>query len=505
MLNKILFLLGLTLTVAGIVAGSITNSWLLIPAISISTGIVSIAIGLLLARKHKKSFWFKRSTKVRTNAAIATTAILIILGSINFVAIRNNIRWDLTETKLFTLAPQTQTIVQNLDRPLKVWVFNRNIDPSTKNLLENYRRYNDLFQFEFVDPEREIAISEQFGVRSFGEIHLEYGDKKQRIKVRESELESSISEPQLTNAIEAVKRDRPISIYFLQGHGESSLEAVEGGLSQAVASLEAKGYQVQSLNLANSSKIPNGANVIVIAGATRQLFPAEVSSLEQYLNSGGNILLLLAPSTELGITNLLNNWGIKLDQSLIVDVSGSGNILGLGPAAPIIDSYGEHPITNSFRNGLSIFPESRPIAIVEKNKITSTPLVVTDDESWGETDLSNSEIAFDPNKDTPGPLNIAIASTKIRERGESRLVVFGSVAFASNGWFGQQLNSDLFLNSIDWLIGENEQNLSVRPKEQTNRRIDLSSFQASLIGILATRIMPFLSLAFAGFLWWKRR
>lgn len=505
MFKNILFLLGLAFLFAGIVAGNIIDKWLPIPVILLILGTSLIIIGIFFILREQKNIWFGRSSQIITNALISMIAIFVIVGLINFLAVKHNVRWDLTENKLFTLSPQSQTIVQNLSQPLKVWVFDRNVNPELKTLLENYRRYGNNFQFQFVDPEKEIGLAQKFSVQSLSEIHLEYDDKKQRLNIQPTELNSGLTETELTNAIENIKRDRTINIYFLQGHGEAPLEAVQGGISQAVASLEAKGYQVKNLNLANSSKVPDGTNVIVIAGAIRSLFPAEVNSLQQYLNNGGNMLLMLSPTTDPGLTPLLKEWGIKLDNRLIIDVSGKGNILGLGPAAPIIDSYGDHPITKSFRNGLSIFPESRPIIAEEKNHITKVPLVVTNDKSWAESDLTNPEIVFDAKKDFSGPLNIAIAFTKERDKSDSRLVVFGSSTFATNGWFEQQLNGDIFLNSIDWLLGENEQNLSIRPKEQANRRINLNPLQAGLIVWLALIILPVLALATAIVLWWKRR
>ena len=347
-------------------------------------------------------------------------------------------------------------------------------------------------------------MAKQFNVQSFGEIYLEYGDKKQQITIQETALGTNLTEPQLTNAIAKIKRDRTYNIYFLQGHGEAPLEAVEGGFSQAVKNLEAKGYAVKTLNLVTSNKIPDDSNIIVIAGATRELFPAEENSLKQYLNNGGDILLMLAPNIEPGLTSLLKDWGIELDDRLIIDVSGSGNILGLGPAAPIINNYGEHPITNNFRNGISIFPESRPLKVIEKEQIQSTPLVISNDESWAESNLTSEEITFDPQEDIPGPLNIAIALTRDQPT-RSRMVIFGSSTFASNGWFEQQLNRDIFLNSINWLIAENGEDLSILPKEITNRRFNFTPLKAKLITWIAIIIMPLLGFIMAGIIWWKRK
>jgi ABC-type uncharacterized transport system involved in gliding motility auxiliary subunit len=502
MITKIFFLLGLFLIVAASIVGFTTAKWSLLSLGLLLVGFISIGFGII---KSTTKFWHKRSTEVGTNILISTIAILIVIGSLNFLAIRHSTRFDLTETKIFTLSPQSQTIAKNLTKPLKVLVFDRNTNPEIKTLLNNYSRYGKNFQYDIVDPEIEIGLAKEFGVQSVGEVYLQYGDKKQRVSNSDLALGETLSETQLTSAIEKIQQDRSIVVYLLQGHGESSLEPGKGSFSQAAKNLQDRGYTVKPLNLASSSEIPQDTNLIVISGATRSLFPAEVKALQTYLDRGGNLLLALTPTTDPGLTPLLQNWGIELDDRLIIDTSGAGNILGLGPAAPIIDAYGNHPITKSFGNGISVFPESRPLKIVKRSGIEATPLVTTKENTWAEKDLSQEKIVFDAKKDIAGPLNIAIALSRPINNQISRMVVFGSATFLTDGWLQQQLNGDLFLNSVNWLLGEGETTLSIRPKDQTNRRLNLTPLQAGIISWMALRIMPLFGLVMAGIIWWRRR
>lgn len=506
--NQLYLFIGLILAVAGLVVGVIGNKWSWLPLSLLIIGLILISIWLILMTKNNRNWWHKRGIQVGTNTLIATTAVFLIIGLINFIAIRHSVRFDLTENKIFTLSPQTQNIVKNLPQPVKVWLFERNIDPETEALLKNYRRYSQNFQYEVVDPEINIQLAKgKFNVQSPGEVYLEYGNKKQLIQTLDTRAENSLTEIQLTNAIEQIKRDRTLAIYFLQGHGEAQLKDTEGGLSQAVQSLKNKGYLVQPLTLATTGKIPNNTNVIALIGATRTLLPAEVKILQAYINNGGNLLLMLSPETDPGLSPILNEWGIQLDNRLVIDASGAGNTLGLGPTALIINNYGEHPITKDFAQGITILPESRPLKIINKKDITATPLVISNNQSWAESDLSNQELNFDPATDLKGPLDLAFALNRQENSSvkAARLVVFGSEIFATNGWFQQQLNSDLFLNSINWLAKENEQSLSISAKEITNRRINLAPLQAKIMSLLALLIMPVIALSFAIFTWWRRR
>ena len=508
MIRNTIYLLALIFAIAGITLGFITSNWLMLPVILIVIGFAIAIITVSLASKKQQNFWQKLSTEAGFNALISTVAVLIIVGLINFIIGEYNWRFDLTENKLFTLAPQSQEIIQNLEQPLKVWVFDSDIDLGTINLLENYRNYSNNFQFEVVDPEIEIGLAEQFRVQSprgLAEVYLESQDKKKLVAVINKSQGQSLSEIQLTNAIASLKRDHNPYIYFLQGHREPEFDRVEGGFTQAITELEDRGYIVEPLNLATSKKIPDNAALIAIANPLRKLFPQEVTALQKYLNDGGNLLLMLLPNSDAGLTPILDSYGIKLDNRLIIDFSNQASIINFGYGVSLITNYGDHPITKNFGNGLSVFPESRPLKIIEKENVEAVPFIISSENTWAESNLAEEEITFNSQEDLPGPLNIAIALTRKIAESDSKMIVFGNGTFATNGWFQQQLNGDIFLNSIDWLTGEDEQILSIRPREQTNRRINLSPLQAGIISWMAIRIMPLLGFTIAGIIWWRRR
>lgn len=604
-----LLLFGIFLTVAGVVSGSISEKWGT-PSISlVVTGSVVLIIGLGFWLATSQDFWGKRATQAGTNALIATTAMIVILGLVNFLGTRYTFRLDLTETKLFTLSPQSQELVKNLDKPLKVWVFVSEPNPNDKDLLVNYRNNNPNFEFEFVDPQVNLGLAEKFKVTKVGEVYLEYGADKLLVQDINNETGETISESQLTNAIARIQRTEPNYIYFLQGHGELALDNAEGSISDAVNSLEGKGYQVEPVNIGETGKIAEKTDVLVIAGAKRQLLKGEVEIIEKYVNKGGSILVMLDPQTDPGLKPFLKEWGIELDERLVIDGSGKGEILGFGPATPIITHYGNHPITKDFGNGISLYPLSRAIGTVEVKNVQPSALLITDDQTWAETNLDSEKLEFNENQDIKGPLDLGVAFTRkastetsqpkssdnsvsssqsqsssssnsdnsasssqsqsssslssdnsasssqsqvssstdtktkanlenevktessssvsspnllkdsklelksedqeqkeVKANSESRLVIFGSSTFATNGWFNQQsLNSDVFLNSVDWLAKNNENSLSIRPREQKNRRIKPSPLQAALISWLALFIIPLAGIAAAVITWWRRR
>ena len=84
------------------------------------------------------------------------------------------------------------------------------------------------------------------------------------------------------------------------------------------------------------------------------------------------------------------------------------------------------------------------------------------------------------------------------------MVIIGTSQFMTNGWFDQQLNSDVFLNSVSWLSKPDQQSSSISPKKATNRRINMSIIQQRLL-VLSWLIWPLLGLGIGTAIWWKRR
>jgi ABC-type uncharacterized transport system involved in gliding motility auxiliary subunit len=493
------------LAVMGITAGLVSNSWGAIPSGLLIAAIVTSSLWLLFL-SSRSGWWNKRSTQSGTNAIVATISVLVILGLINFLAVRYPTRIDLTETGLYTLAPQSRELVKNLQQPVKVWIFERDPKPDERALLENYRQQGKNFSYEYVDPQIQLGLANKFNVQSPGAIYLESGQQR---KLLPSANEQPLTETRLTNALQQITSNFSAKVYFVQGHGEQPLTGEQNSLSQALSVLTEKNYTTQTLNLAQTS-IPTDATVVVIAGARRGLLPSEVTALNNYLSRGGSLFLAIDPTVNLGIDSLLKNWGITLDNRLAVNPSGAA--VGLGPAVILVDNYGQHPITKDFGNGLSLYRGARPIETNIVAGVQTTPLLLTNPQSWAESDLKNENLKFDPKSDRQGPLTLGVAlsrpatNSSNSKSAQSRLVVIGNSDFITNNQFSQQLNGDVFINSISWLSKqESAAQLSVRPKEAKNRRINLQAAQASILSWTALGIIPLIGFVSAVVLWWLRR
>jgi ABC-type uncharacterized transport system involved in gliding motility auxiliary subunit len=86
----------------------------------------------------------------------------------------------------------------------------------------------------------------------------------------------------------------------------------------------------------------------------------------------------------------------------------------------------------------------------------------------------------------------------------TRLVVFGDSDFAGNSSLTLGGNSDLFLNSVNWLA-EEEELISISPKPPVSRVLVLSPGQARFLQYSSVIFLPAAVLLVGAVVWWRRR
>ena len=163
---------------------------------------------------------------------------------------------------------------------------------------------------------------------------------------------------------------------------------------------------------------------------------------------------------------------------------------------------------------------ARSIEFVFDNKMKTRLSAVgsTASQSWGETDLKSVEEgtpAFDKGKDLAGPrVVLATAEWEIgpkkenRQIGElprkARMAVAGDSDFAANSYLALSANKDVFLNTVGWLL-EQENRLSIRPASTGFNPIMFTSGQLQLIFIASVVALPSIVLLIGTLVWIRRR
>jgi len=377
--------------------------------------------------------------------------------------------------------------------------------------MKEYRYVSSRVESRVVDPQKDPGSVQQYQVQRNGQVVIVNGSRK--------EIIDQADEEKVTNAVIKITREGEKTVYFLTGHGEKGInDTSPQGFSGVKDAIAKQNYQVKEYNLAQENKLPEGASVIVSAGPKVEFFPNEVELLKKYLEGGGKFLLLADPQTQFKMPDFLATYGLSLSGKVIIDASGIGQFLNLGPAVPLVADYGDHVITRELGNVMSFFPTAQNVKQVSSSAgYQTTRLFSTSRQSWAETKLvEGGEVGFDEGEDERGPLDLGAVSTKsVSPEGgtggaekpqsqESRVVVIGDSDFASNGYARAASNLDVMLNSVSWLA-EDADLVAVRPKEAENRMVNLS-FQQSQLIFWGTVILLPLATLFAGIgVWWRRR
>jgi len=327
----------------------------------------------------------------------------------------------------------------------------------------------------------------------------------------------SPTEAEITSALIKITRDVQPVVYFTTGHGERDLnDGGDTGFSITKAGLERDGFQVKTLMLVTTNTIPSDAGVVVLGGLHAPLQPSEVDTLRAYLTRGGRLMLMVDSSLDTqdrslgdaGLGSLLNEWGITLNNDLVIDVVSS---LQTDPRVLVAYEYGSSPITNKLGKIATAFPLARSMVLTQTAppNVSLTALVKTSEQSWGAVDLETIVKAMNMGRlpgptaqDSKGPLTIAAAASNSQTK--ARLVVFGTSYPATNQFSRWPGNFDLMLNSINWLA-EQEAQITIRPKPFTTRELVPSHLMTIQVFGISVFLLPLAVLAVGAIVWWRRR
>ncbi len=450
---------------------------------------------------------------------------LLLLIAINVIA---NSHWgerkfDMTANKIHSLSDQTVNLIKDLKADIKIMAFFKSgarSKPFFDNLIEKYTDQSTKIKYEVVDPDLEPAKLKANDA-STDEVIIRNETTKKSMKL------TSASEEAVTTAIKKVMSDKTKNVYFLQGHGEGDLddENSKHSLQAAKYLLENEGFSVRPLNLATSPDIPLDANIVAIWGASRSISKTEGEILLHYVERGGSLIIgqdpLVAATNDrllaTGLEPIFDRAGLEMKNAILLEYQMQvfrGQVIN---AQLGIGDFGDHSITAGFKGKsvAEVFMAS-PIAQKTETKdksLVRTALASTSKNSWAETDIASifKTQRPAPSGDAAGPLAIGqIAEFKVSEQikdpisSTAKIVVFGDSDFGLNNLIQNGNNRDLFLNSFNYLTGE-EVSLSIRPKTWTASTLEIAPEDRGIVYILSIFAIPQLIMILGVSIWITRR
>lgn len=446
------------------------------------------------------------------NARVFTAAVIGALVLLNVIAARFPWRYDTTLAKSLTLAPETKAVLAELPGTVKALGFYTGDSPGEQHLTDLLREYaaasKGKFSWQLVNPAPNLSLVQRYDVSTPGTTVLIYGAKHEKLDqwdvvgdVGPAGGPQVTGEQALTNGLLRLTAARSPKAYFVDGHGEKELIALQKHLHDG-------GYTPQPLNFATQPAVPADADLLVIAGPMRDFAQRETDLLGRWADQKGGKLLVMLPTGQHlpRLEAWLKTWGVTARNDIVVDPVR--NYL-YDAAAPVPD-YRTHPITSRVakaRMGM-VLAGARSLTHDPKQQglTTYSELLISTGKAWGETNLK--EPARKDAQDTAGPLTMGIAVTRARSESpakpEARLVVIGSAAIATDDALQLPGNLDFTMGALDWLADMGDA-VTIRAREALAAPLFLTNNAAIAMFVTTVIGIPLLFLGAAGAVWYRRR
>ncbi|MBX3736311.1 MAG: GldG family protein [Candidatus Didemnitutus sp.] len=476
------------------------------------------------------------------NLLLQAALFLSLFAGLNYVAQNHFGRFDLTNSRRYSLSAETRSYLERLDQPVRIYVTFRDDKDSAeiaqayldlRGLLREYvfaSRNNERAPItaSFIDIYQSPKEAQKQGVEGMDAVVVVASGEKRRLvtidelyrlKDRATVRDAFRGESALTAAILDVTSTAPKKIYFVQGHGEAQPDVVtDRGLSQLRDALRQRNYQLDALDLTRNRKIPADAALLLIVGPSTARFQRfEEELLRDYLQTrAGGIILMLDPGKQHGLDVLLFDWGIIAYDDVINDNSGdfsaeTGEMLLRGYPFP------QHPIVQTLANnqtpilvGLARTVAADPGAPVADGIKVQT-LVTTSNTAWGERGYRLPAPHFyTPGQDLRGPLGVLTVAERVKPAKlefsvpGGRLAVFGTSDLVTNNRIAAIGNLPLFIATVNW-ASDRDPNLNIpaRPVERFQLALSTEELNRLRLGLLV--VVPGAVALLGLIVYWTRR
>lgn len=466
---------------------------------------------LYFDRKLIVQFFTMKTTKHGFNMGFLIFTSILLLASINFFGARHYLTFDYSSNSTNSLSEQSIKILSSLEEDFKVKFFYKNgAERAEENkkifreLIKQYQDVNNKIQIEFAEMNERPKLASEYGAsKGSGEAFVEYQGQKNRVE--------NYNEQDVTNAIIKLTRKEKKNVYFLQGHNERSIDdqKSETSLYGFRQLLEKNSFNIKKFNLITEQKVPDDAHLVIVAGPTQEFQTLEVKALEQYLYSGGSLLLMLEEKEALGLSDLLKKLGLILEKHYVYNIFSSpmGKVLNSQAATVAVQYSTSSEITKVFTiNQMATFRNPHSLVINNESSLIKSEVLVRTPESSAalaeldSKDYLGSERSFN--------LGIEVKGRLDQDAKDFTTVAYSDVDFVSNILLYQNINRDLALNTVSSLTHETDL-ISISAKDPMVSKLLVSPpefnqfFKFTVVGLFFP--MPFVFAIISAVLWYKRR
>lgn len=447
--------------------------------------------------------------QLKIQSALFIILFVVFTGLLGWLSNVYNFSYDLTANQRNSLSEPTLRLLESISKPVMITAFVSPVNEMKQTLdtlFQRYRQQQPFIDYQSINPDLAPDQLREFNIQRDGEVVIEIGGRSENV--------TQVNESNVTNAIARLLRQGERWLVFLQGHGERDPYGdANHDLQQFAARLSQKGFHIETLNLTQTTSIPNNTDVLVIADAPTALLAGELELIYRYVDEGGNLLWLTEPGEIIFPESLSDRLEIEFLPGVIVDPSTQ--LLGLNRVDfALVADYPRHAITTAI-GAITLYPQAQALRFQgQQSDWQAVPLMLTHDRTWNEigqisANMSGQITQGDQPGEQAGPHSLGLSLTRSlqKENGElfsQRVVVTGDADFLSNRFLGNGSNLSLGLNMLNWL-SHDDNLIAISPKVALDTRLELSPNNQLFIASLFLLLIPALLLGSGIWIWQVRR
>jgi len=435
--------------------------------------------------------------------------LVVLLG---YIASQYHFAKDITQANRNILTQGSINVLKQMKAPVNITVYATKDDASSgdtfrKGIVDFFARYQrekKNMHVTFINPSEEPKLAQDAGVKTDGEVVIEYQKRTEHIV-------PPFAEQEVTNLLVRLSRTNQQAVMYLDGHGERNLIGVKNhDIGEFGKQLEAKGFKFANPDLTIAQAVPSNGAMLVIASPQVDVSDVEAKKIKAYLEAGGNLLWLLDDDNLRGLKDVADYLGLKVSPGIAMDMASAQ--YGADARVAFASLYGEHPITTNFMLR-TLFPEAHEVTAQasDENGWKVSKLIEVAPNGW----LTSAKLAkdakpeFNEATDKRGPINIGVALERTYGKKGQRVVVMGNGNFLSNTFITNGGNLDLGINIVNWLAGDDSL-ITIQPMPLKDINVSIPDTRMGVVTAWTVfhGFQYFIPIGFmiAGFyLWWKRR
>ena len=430
--------------------------------------------------------------------ALQLAAIVISAALGLWASSLSSLSRDVTDTARHSLHAASRAALDKVTGPLELNAYlpaGHAWRAQIEHLAGRYVRARGDVSFRIIDPTEATEIVRRENIGS-GEILIRSGDRSERT--------STYTEQSISDALVRLARAETHWVVFLSGHGERSpRRGANYDLSEFARSLEQRGISIQELDLAKVGQIPSNTSVLVLASPRVDYLPGEIRAIENYIESGGNFVWFMDPDVPAELHELAASLELRVLSGTVIDPTTLAHGID-DPAVVLVKEYADHLLFEDFDLATVFFHAIAVDTAQDRKRFEARALAYSSPQSWNETNMSASEVAFDEMSETKAALPLGQLLVREHNGREQRIVIFGDGDFLANSYLNNSGNQDLGVRTFEWLVRAGSL-IDIPVRIVNDRRLELQPWHQAVMGACLLFVLPLALVTNGVVIWWRRR